>query len=357
VVGLEARVALTTTVVFDPALGRLTVTGDAAANTIAVTATKGRNAATGTIVVLADGVTRRFTAASLREVLVAGGAGNDRVSVYERGFDLQTLSASGDAGDDVVGVTVAGNLLDALAGGATAAANVSVSGDGASATAGNDALGVSLQGLTLRDARVAVRGDGGNDRLTLAAGAVNLQGGTSLAVLGGDGNDNAFASVDDSTSDGGRLAVDGGAGADTVTFATGGLSCSGAGFSAIVDGNTAGGSDPDAVGVTVANASVAAGSMMTVAANGQGGDDTLNVNLVGLRVAPGGALNLRALGGDGNDSIQFVATLALPGPGGPITVGLDGGPGVDSLFLFAPRDTRTGPFTVRYQNFERVRGA
>jgi hypothetical protein len=95
---------------------------------------------------------------------------------------------------------------------------------------------------------------------------------------------------------------------------------------------------------------------MTANANGQGGHDTLNINLVGLRVAPGGALTLKALGGDGNDTVQFVATLALPSPSGPITVGLDGGPGVDALFLFAPRDTRTGPFTVRYQNFERVRG-
>ena len=354
---LEDRVALTGVVAFDPATSTLTVTGDDAANRISVTATKGNSAAIGKIVVVLDGQTTQYTSADLKSVSISGGAGGDVIGFSFRGFRPGTINVSGDAGPDTIGVAGGGTIFDFLNGSPTTTLAMSVTGDGGAdaASSGNDKIGVSLDGLTLQNSNLAIRGDAGRDNLAVSLSAMNFGGGSQLSVLGGDGNDAAFVALNDDSVSGASLTLDGGSGGDSLAFAVGGLSVGSAGFNATVDGNAAGGADNDAIGVALANLSLTSASSTKINILGRGGDDTIAYTQLYVRAAGNSTFNSSILSGDGNDAVTAVAILTL-GPG-QVALNLDGGFGTDSLNLVAPRAKTGGPLRLTISGFETQRGS
>jgi hypothetical protein len=355
---LEARIALACVVTFDPAAQALTVLGDDAANHISVAATKPNGAATGQITVVCDGQTSQFTTPDLKSISVSGGAGDDVIGVYFRGFRPSTINVSGDAGNDTIAVAGGGTIFDYLNGTPTTQLALTVSGDGSAdaASSGNDNIGVALNGLALQNSSITVRGDAGNDHIGLSLSAVVLGAGTQVSVLGGAGNDGAAVGLSDVIASGASLVLDGGAGANTLAFAVGGLSVGSAGFNATVDADASGvGAGNALIGVALANLSLDPSSSMTVNINGRGGNDTIAYSQVGLNLAAGSTVTTNLQAGDGNDTVSAVAILTL-GQGQSI-LNLDGGPGTDSLFLFAPRPKRGGPLTVTVTGFETQRAS
>ena len=87
-----------------------------------------------------------------------------------RGFRPGTINVSGDAGPDTIGVAGGGTIFDFLNGSPTTTLALSVTGDGGAdaASSGNDKIGVSIDGLTLQNSNLAIRGDAGRDNLAVS---------------------------------------------------------------------------------------------------------------------------------------------------------------------------------------------
>jgi hypothetical protein len=300
--------------------------------------------------VVCDGQTSQFTTPDLKSISVSGGGGNDVIGVYFRGFRPSIINVSGDSGNDTIAVAGGGTIFDYLNGTPTTQLTLTVSGSG------NNNIGVALNGLALQNSSITVRSDAGNDNIGLSLSAVVLGAGTQVSVLGGPGNDAAAVGLSDVIANGASLLLDGGAGANTLAFAVGGLTVGSAGFNATVDADASGvGAGNAMIGVALANLTLDPASSMTVNINGRGGNDTIAYSQVGLNLGAGSTVTTNLQAGDGNDTVSAVAILTL-GRGQSI-LNLDGGPGTDSLFLFAPRPKRGGPLTVTVTGFESQRGS
>ncbi|MFO0953207.1 MAG: hypothetical protein U0835_19040 [Isosphaeraceae bacterium] len=359
--GLEDRVALTTAVNFDPATATLTVAGDDLANRISVTAVKGAQASTGSIVVVADGQTTRFNSvADLKNIQVTGGGGNDLIGVYFRGFRPSTVGVSGDAGSDVIGVAGGGTIFDYLNGSPVTNLALNVSGDGSAdaASAGNDTVAVSLDGLTLENSTISADGGLGNDKVAVVLSAVSLGTGTQVNALGGDGDDSAVVSLNDDQARGASIAVDGGSGRNSLAFAVAGLKVGGTttgnGLDVRLDGSA--GDSGNKIGLSVANLKLQAGARARLDVLGGSGNDQVGAAFLGLNLGSGSTFTANVQPGGGDDRVS--AVVILPLGTGQGTLNLDGGPGNDSLVLVAPRVRRgsTSPLTVNVVNFESQRG-
>lgn len=305
-------------------------------------------------------------------IVVRGGAGNDILNAAGLGNTYNSLEVQGEAGDDVVtGGGKADTLgggdgddrvigapgADVMSGGANNDVLVWNNGDGSDTMdgdGGNDEIEVNgsvnagdeftiapgLNGRTRFDRvnlgtftldtlaeRMTVNGQGGDDKMTGAAGLagrtlLTLNGNTGLdTITGGDGADRVS---------GGEAAdvLDGGAGDDRVTGDRGADQMRGGAGDDVLEWNDGDGSDvatgDDGVDLVRVNGSVTQGDAMEVAPNGPGirfqrtnlGQFTIDLDAE--------RIEMNGLGGD--DTIA-----ARPGLAGRLGVVADGGSGNDRI--------------------------
>jgi Ca2+-binding RTX toxin-like protein len=280
---LSERILPAVTATFIPAVGLLSVIGDAQDNTIVVS----RDAA-GKVLVNGGAVTVHggtATVANTRTINVFGLAGNDTITFDEANGALPKGQLFGGSGDDTLTGGSAADLLFGEAG------NDSLLGKG-----GDDLLfgGAGNDSLTGGAGNDQAFGQAGNDAMIWNPGD-----GTDLNE-GGDGNDSVF--------------VNGGNGAETFTV-------------------TPNGTRVRFDRTTPAPFSIDIGTTENLLVNMNGGDDTFTASnglatLISLSVV-GGAGNDTITGSDGNDRLSG-------GDGNDLIVG---GRGNDTVFLGAGDDT------------------
>lgn len=280
---LDERVLPSVSAVFSQPAGLLTVTGDAADNTITIS----RDAA-GTIFVNGGAVSIRggtATIANTTIISVSGLAGNDIISLDEtNGFLPKALLFGGDGNDTLTGGS------------------------------GNDQLfGQNGDDILL--------GKGGDDLLSGGAGNDTLTGGAGTdQAFGEAGNDLMIWNPGDGTD-----LNEGGAGNDTVLV--------NGGNGAEVYTVTANGSRVRLDRTSPAPFSIDIGTTENLQVNMAGGDDSFTAgnglaNLINLSV-DGGDGNDTIVGGDGNDRLS----------GGAGNDVITGGRGNDTVFMGTGDDT------------------
>jgi Ca2+-binding RTX toxin-like protein len=280
---LADRILPAITALFSPAVGVLSVFGDAQANTIIVS----RDAA-GTVLVNGGAVPvlgGTPTVANTALIQVLGLSGNDLIALDETNGALPAANLFGGVGNDTL---IGGSGADRLFG---QAGNDTLLGEG-----GNDLLfgGVGNDILTGGTGDDQVFGQAGNDQMIWNPGD-----GSDLNE-GGDGND--------------TVVVNGGNASETFTV-------------------TANGSRVRFDRVTPAPFFLDIGTSENLVLNANGGDDTFTA---GNGLAPliqitvdGGAGNDTLTGGDGNDTL-------LGGDGNDL---INGGRGNDVVLMGAGDDT------------------
>jgi Ca2+-binding RTX toxin-like protein len=280
---LDERVAPSVTAIFVQPAGLLTVTGDAADNTITISRdAAGKILVNGGAVKILGGTA---TVANTSTVSVFGLAGNDTISLDEANGTLpKALFFGGDGNDTLTG----GSGNDQLFGGA-----------------GNDVL----------------LGKGGNDSLFGGAGNDVLTGGAGNdQVFGEAGNDTMIWNPGDGTD-----LNEGGDGIDTVIVNGGNASET---FTVTPNGSRVrfDRTDPAPFSIDI-------GTSENLQVNMNGGDDSFTAsnglaNLIQISV-DGGAGNDTIIGGDGNDRLAG-------GDGNDLLIG---GRGSDVLLGGAGNDT------------------
>jgi Ca2+-binding RTX toxin-like protein len=280
---LDERVLPSVTAVFNQPAGLLTVVGDAADNTIAISRdAAGRILVNGGAVHVLGGTP---TVANTVAISAFGLGGNDTISLDETNGALPRALLFGGAGNDTL---TGGSGADQLFG-----------------EAGNDVL----------------FGKGGNDLLFGGAGDDVLTGGTGNdQVFGQAGNDRMIWNPGDGTD-----LNEGGAGNDTVEVNGGNASET---FTVTPNGTRVrfDRTDPAPFSIDI-------GTSENLVVNMNGGDDTFTAsnglaNLIQLSV-DGGAGNDTITGGDGNDRLAG-------GDGNDLIIG---GRGNDTILMGAGDDT------------------
>jgi Ca2+-binding RTX toxin-like protein len=194
---LEDRRLLAVTASFNPASGLLTVTGDAANNTINVSrSAAGRILINGGSVVIQGGTPMVATTSLIQ---VFGRAGNDRITINESGGPLPAARIAGGNGNDIL---IGGSGADQLLG--------QSGSDNLQGRGGSDLLlgGDGPDTLTGGDGSDQNFGQAGNDRMIWNPGDdtdLNEGGlGTDTVEVNGDGTSEVFTT----TANGARVRFD-----------------------------------------------------------------------------------------------------------------------------------------------------
>ena len=220
-------------------------------------------------------------------VRINGNAGNDEIVFNWSGTEINGLSLLAGQGNDAISATF--NVVSANA----APVNLNASGAKVGGNKGDDEIDVNILGSS---DQVKVNGNSGSDTIVVTAAADNV----SLGIAGGKGDDliSAFFAGANSSE---AATVAGSLGNDTVgvTFSGGNIS----GF------QLNGGSGADALTFTNAGVVLTAASANII--NGGSGADTITFNL-GANLAVTGASGFVAdLGGDAGGVIDVHLSAAL----------------------------------------------
>lgn len=300
---------------------------------------------------------------------INGGVGDDTVTVTASANDTVTVNTS--AGNDTVNVTTTGDSDVIISGFDSSDTLSTVSLNGSAVTAWTAAQGSSTVidagangsivlgsylgdlDLTVGTGKLVANFVGGVATVTGTANVDYLVSGSSAdtIVLGGGGNDKVDAglgddviSAVDADIDGNDVAINGGDGADSLTF-TDAATVSAGDLANITNVETITFGDFTST-LVMGTASEAAG-IVTVDASAMGSGNTLGITDTGAV-----ASDATVTGGAGNDSVVLdsaTGDLNLVGNGGDDTLttnsgtdSVDGGAGNDTIVTGAANDTIDG---------------
>lgn len=305
---LENRLCLDCTIAADD--GKLTITGDDAANTVSIT-----HDGNGNVAVVCDG-DAAVNFSGIKEIEIDTLGGNDSVNLTVTGELKKKLEVEMDLGD---GDDTSSMLFGAIA------AKLALEAD---LGAGNDTLSVNLdqQIKSKGQVRMEVTGGDGNDTWNLSANEVRTKAKLQAQFDGGNGDDVLQTFLGDPIDAKAHVQIQasGGAGndaltVDATTFGTGANIAAGAKLQVQLDGGA--GTDT----LNVSHDGNVAGDLK-IHVSGGADNDVADVS-VAANVASKGKVHAQVNGDDGNDDLTLL--LSTTGSAKHVKGIIDGGAGVD----------------------------